>query len=102
MFERDHARGPRVEVTDARFGLAGGGSAQGALVAGRPLRGAVARGRCDLAQSTRASSPRGLRHALAATTAGAQRFEVALADPRFAVEGAATLQAGASTSKPCA
>jgi translocation and assembly module TamB len=95
MFVREHGK-PRVEVTDARFVLNGGGTAQGGgkWFDGR-FDGQWRIADTDLAQVHTRLKPTRLAGTLSAVAErGAQRFEVALADPRFGVEGAATLHDG--------
>ena len=84
-----------VEVSDAQLALAGGGSAQG-RARWRPGK-VEAQWRLadvDPAQWHTRLRPTRVSGTLSAVGEGdSQRFEVALSDPRFAIEGAATLKA---------
>jgi translocation and assembly module TamB len=85
----------QVELSDAQLAIAGGGSAQG-RARWRPGR-VEAQWRIadvDPAQWHTRMRPTKVSGTLSAVGEGdSQRFEVALSDPRFAIEGAATLKA---------
>ncbi len=85
----------RVDVADARIALAGGGSAQG-HARWRPgrIEAQLRVADADPAQwHTRLRSTKVAGTVSAVGAAGGQRFEVALADAAFSVEGTATLAA---------
>jgi autotransporter translocation and assembly factor TamB len=84
-----------LEVSDARLALAGGGTAHGSA-RWRPgrLEAQAKVADLDAARWHTRLQPTRLSGTLSAVSeADGQRFEVALADPRFSVEGAATLKA---------
>jgi translocation and assembly module TamB len=92
-FSREGGK-PRVEVREARFALNGGGTAQGTVTWHDGRLDAQWRvADANLAQIHSRMKPTRLAGTLsAASERGAQRFEVALTDPRFGVEGSATLK----------
>ena len=99
MYMRDDAKRPRLEVADARFALAGGGSAHGSVRWHQGTRGeAIIEMQSRVADADLARWHSRLRATRLGGTISvvaerdAQRFQLALTDPRFAIEGAATLK----------